>query len=69
MSVVTESRKYQVVIPKQIRISTGIQPWQKLKVFCFGDTIEMMPVKDITRMRDSLPKLKTIVEREEEGRV
>jgi len=69
MNTVTVSPKYQVVIPKQIRISAGIRPGQKLEVFRIGDSIEMVPVKDIRSMRGSLPGLKTIVERDEDDRV
>lgn len=66
MNTVTVSPKYQVVIPKQIRISAGIRPGQKLEVFRIGDTIEMVPVKDIRSMRGSLPGLKTTVNCEED---
>jgi len=69
MNTVTVSPKYQVVIPKQVRLSAGILPGQKLEVFHIGDTIEMVPVKDIRSMRGSLPGLKTTVDREEEERV
>lgn len=69
MNTVTVSPKYQVVIPKQIRLSAGIRPGQKLEVFRIGDTIEMVPVKDIRSMRGSLPGLKTTVDREEDDRV
>jgi len=69
MNTVTVSPKYQVVIPKQIRISAGIRPGQKLEVFRIGDTIEMVPVKNIRSMRGSLPGLETTMGREEEDRV
>ena len=69
MNTVTVFSKYQVVIPKQIRISAGIRPGPKLEVFRIGDTIEMVPVKDIRSMRGSLPGLRPTVDREEEERV
>jgi len=69
MNTVTVSPKYQVVIPIQIRISAGIRPGQKLEVFRIGDSIEMVPVKDIRSMRGSLPGLQTTVDRDEEDRV
>ena len=68
MNTVTVSPKYQVVIPIQIRISAGIRPGQKLEVFRIGDSIEMVPVKDIRSMRGSLPGLQTTVDRDEKDR-
>ncbi len=65
MNTVTVSPKSQVVIPKAIRESAGLQPGQKLEVFRAGGIIEMVPVKDIKTMRGSLPGLVTQVERAE----
>ncbi len=69
MSTVTVSPKFQVVIPKDVRQSAGIQPGQKLAVFCIGGIVEMVPVVDIKSLRGSMPGLNTEVEREEEERV
>jgi AbrB family looped-hinge helix DNA binding protein len=65
MSSVTVSSKFQIVIPKSIRQSTGIQPGQKLEIFHIGDAIELIPVKDVRSMRGSLPELDREVERTE----
>ena len=69
MSTVTVSPKFQVVIPKDVRQSAGIQPGQKLAVFCIGGIVEMVPVVDIKSLRGSMPGLNTDVEREEEERI
>lgn len=65
MNLVTVSPKFQVVIPKNIRESAGIQPGQKLEVFRIGGIIELVPVRDMKMMRGSLPGLNTEVSREE----
>lgn len=69
MNTVTVSPKFQIVIPKEIRRLTGIQPGQKLAVFQVGGVIELAPVKDIGSMRGSLPGLSTDASREEDDRV
>ncbi len=69
MSTVTVSPKFQVVIPKDVRQSAGIQPGQKLAVFCIGGIVELVPVVDIKSLRGSMPGLNTDVEREEEERI
>ncbi|MCX5756948.1 MAG: AbrB/MazE/SpoVT family DNA-binding domain-containing protein [Candidatus Hydrogenedentes bacterium] len=69
MNTVTVSRKFQVVIPKDIRQLAGIRPGQKLEVFRMGGIIELVPVDDIKSTRGSLPGLNTEVEREEDDRV
>lgn len=64
MNTVTVSSKFQVVIPKEIRLRAGLQPGQKLEVFRIGDVIELAPVKPLTSMRGSLPGLDTEVGRD-----
>jgi len=68
MNTVTVSPKFQVVIPKSVRELAGIQPGQKLEVFRVGGIIDMAPVKDIKKLRGSLPGLRTEVDREERDR-
>lgn len=66
MNTVTVSSKFQVVIPKEIRLRAGLQPGQKLEVFRIGDVIELAPVKPLPSMRGSLPGLDTEVARDED---
>jgi len=64
METVTVSKKYQVVIPRAIRRSVGIQPGQKVQVFAYGNRIEYVPVQPMRRVRGFLKGTDTTVERE-----
>ena len=64
MQTVTVSSKYQVVIPRVIRRSLGIQPGQKVQAFLYGDRIEFVPLKPMRRMRGFLKGIDTSLERE-----
>jgi len=66
VETVTVSKKYQVVIPRTIRRSVGIQPGQKVQVFAYGNRIEYVPVQPMRRMRGFLKGIDTTVEREED---
>jgi len=61
---VTVSKQYQVVIPRAIRRSVGIQPGQKVQVFAYGNRIEYVPVQPMRRMRGFLKGIDTTVGRE-----
>ena len=64
MQTVTVSSKYQVVIPRVIRRSLGIQPGQKVQAFLYGDRIEFVPLKPMRRMRGFLKGIDTSLERD-----
>ena len=64
METVTVSSKYQVVIPRLIRRSLGIQPGQKLHVLAYANRIEFIPVRRMNQMRGFLKGIDTSVERD-----
>ncbi|MDJ0855131.1 MAG: AbrB/MazE/SpoVT family DNA-binding domain-containing protein [Desulfobacterales bacterium] len=64
MQTVTVSPKYQVVIPKSIRESLGLQPGQKLKVVEYRGRIELIPDCDIAELKGFLKGIDTRFERE-----
>ncbi len=64
MTVVTVSSKYQVVIPKEIRESMGIEPGQKVRVFRYGDRVEVIPERPIREARGMFPGIDTDVPRD-----
>jgi AbrB family looped-hinge helix DNA binding protein len=64
METVTVSPKFQVVIPRAIRQSLGLRPGQKIQVILYHDTIELIPVKPVDKMRGFLTGIDTTVERE-----
>jgi AbrB family looped-hinge helix DNA binding protein len=64
MTTVIVSPKYQVVIPRAIRESLGLQPGQKVQVLQYENRIEFIPVRPIEQMRGFLKGIDTTVERE-----
>ena len=68
MATVTVSPKFQVVIPREVRELLRLRPGERLQVFVFGDRIELIPVKKLSRMRGFLKGISTDVPRDE-GRV
>ncbi len=64
MDTVTVSPKYQVVIPKSIRDSMEIRPGQKVRVFGYGDRIELVPIRKMGELRGFLKGIDTTVPRD-----
>ena len=64
MKSVTISPKYQVVIPREIRQSMEIKPGTKVQVLLYENRIELIPMKNLRRMRGFLKGIDTTVERE-----
>ena len=64
MQTVTVSPKFQVVIPRAIRDSLGLQPGQKIQALLYENRIELIPLKPIPQMRGFLKGIDTSVERE-----
>ena len=66
MTDVTVSPKFQVVIPKEVRESMGIQPGQKVRVLAYRNRIELIPIKPMKQMRGFLRGIDTDVHRDED---
>ncbi|HLA74606.1 MAG TPA: AbrB/MazE/SpoVT family DNA-binding domain-containing protein [Gammaproteobacteria bacterium] len=66
MNTVTVSPKFQVVIPKNVRESLGIQPGQKVHVLQYENRIEFVPVKRMKDMRGFLRGIDTTVNRDKD---
>jgi AbrB family looped-hinge helix DNA binding protein len=64
MEVVTVSPKFQVVIPRAIRDSLGLQAGQKVQAILYENRIELIPLKPIQEMRGFLKGIDTSVRRE-----
>jgi AbrB family looped-hinge helix DNA binding protein len=65
MTAVAVSPKYQVVIPKDIRRQIALKPGQKVDVIALGNTIHLVPLVPITRLRGAFPGISTEVDRED----
>jgi len=66
VATVTVSPKFQVVIPREVRELLRLRPGERLQVFVFGDRIELIPVKKLSRMRGFLKGIATDVPRDED---
>jgi len=64
MKSVTISPKYQVVIPREVRQSMEIKPGSKVQILLYENRIELIPMKNLRRMRGFLKGIDTTVERE-----
>ncbi|MBC8255139.1 MAG: AbrB/MazE/SpoVT family DNA-binding domain-containing protein [Ardenticatenia bacterium] len=66
METVTVSPKFQIVIPRSVRQSLGIQPGQKVQVIQYENHIELIPVRPVAETRGFLKGINTTVEREDD---
>ena len=64
MGTVTVSPKSQIVIPRSIRQSLGLEPGQELRAIQYENRIELTPIKPIREMRGFLKGIDTTIERE-----
>jgi AbrB family looped-hinge helix DNA binding protein len=59
METVTISPKFQVVIPQRIREAMGLRSGEKAHVIPFRDRIEIIPVRDVRKLRGFLKGIDT----------
>ncbi|MBX3172889.1 MAG: AbrB/MazE/SpoVT family DNA-binding domain-containing protein [Gemmatimonadaceae bacterium] len=64
MSVVTVSPKFQVVIPREIRESLGLEPGQKIQAFEYEGRVELVPQRAPKELRGFLKGISTDVPRD-----
>lgn len=64
VETVTVSPEFQIVIPRSIRESLGLEPGQKLQAIQYETRIELIPLKPIREMRGFLKGIDTTIERE-----
>ena len=66
MHTVTVSPKYQVVIPKNIRLALKLRPGQKMKIIEYDGRIELIPDRNISELKGFLKGINTGFEREKD---
>jgi len=66
VAAVTVSRKYQVVIPKEVREKLGLTPGQKIQIVLYGDRVELIPVRPVRRLRGFVKGMDARVPREDD---
>jgi AbrB family looped-hinge helix DNA binding protein len=64
VTTVRISRRYGIVIPREVRESLGIRPGEKLEVFQYRGRIEFVPVRKMRDMRGAFKGIDTTVPRE-----
>ena len=65
MSTVTISPKFQVVIPKEIRIHMRLKAGQKVEMLEYDNRIELIPIQSMKSLRGFLKGMDTAIERNE----
>lgn len=63
------SPKYQIVIPKDVRESAGVEVGQEMEVVAKGGVITFVPVRDLESMRGFLKGMKATGLREKKDRL
>lgn len=63
---VSVSSKYQVVIPKDVRESIGIEPGQKMEVINYNGIVQLVPVPELAASRGLLKGVKNSFERSDD---
>ena len=64
MTIVTISPKFQVVIPREIRESLGLESGQKVQAFEYEGRVEFVPVRKAKSLRGFVRGIDTSVARE-----
>jgi len=64
MERVKISPKYQIVIPKSVRVALDLAPGQHVEMIAHGDRIEVIPVRSLRSMRGFLKGIDARVVRE-----
>ncbi len=66
MNTVTVSSKFQVVIPKEIRDSVGLQAGTKLEIISYGSRLELVPIVPMKKLKGIFKGIKTDISREDD---
>ena len=64
METITISAKFQIVIPKAIRVRLRLRAGQKIQAIAYEDRIELIPVRRARELRGFLQGIDTNVERD-----
>ena len=66
MVTVKLSSKFQVVIPRAVRLRMGLRPGMKLQVIEYDGRVEFIPVRKPAELRGFLGQIDTNIARDED---
>ncbi|MBN1942841.1 MAG: AbrB/MazE/SpoVT family DNA-binding domain-containing protein [Phycisphaerae bacterium] len=66
MTTVTISPKFQVVIPREVRESMGLQAGEKVQVLKYENRIEFIPLRPMRELRGFLKGIDASVPRDKD---
>ncbi len=66
LETVKLSPKFQVVIPKNVRLAMNLKPGQRIQVIPLENRIELVPERNLTELRGFLLGIDTGFEREDD---
>jgi AbrB family looped-hinge helix DNA binding protein len=66
MSTVTLSNEYQLIIPKDISESIGIEPGSSFEVLSYNNRIELIPIKPINKLKGIFKGIDTNISRDDD---
>lgn len=66
VSTATVSPNYEIMIPPEVRKGLGLAPGEAVRVFRYGERIEIIPVRSISKLRGFLRGMDTTVQRDED---
>ena len=68
MAQVVVSTKYQVVIPREVRQSIGLNPGQAVQVLAKGGVITLVPIRPTKELRGFIKGLRPGIIRDKKDR-
>jgi AbrB family looped-hinge helix DNA binding protein len=69
MTQVKLSRKYQIVIPEDVREALELQPGQSMEVMAYDGLVIAVPARPLSECFGMFPGIDTTVERDDEDRL
>ena len=64
MKTITISRRFQIVIPRDVRRALALRPGQKLQALAYENRIEFIPIWALKKARGFLTGIHTSVKRD-----
>ena len=66
MNTVTLSNEYQIIIPKEISKSIGLEPGSSFEVLSYNNRIELIPISPIKEVKGEFKGIDTNIERDDD---